>query len=268
MAPPPCRVERCSDRTPRVLPSPLKCLDQNGRHELSPISPAMEWGLHPTGLPSRDATPTERWRSSEGSSPIPDLRDRPCAGGLSRMCWAFCTRDCCFPGAATHSHHVDASVQPSAPPATLPRHQFRSARYRPPAIRISSCDSSPRRDRPSPRAEPPALAWTSSRLAFRCSRGSRAFRSLASRRGCVRSSQPTVSDAISSAAARLDLARRRHHAPDTRRLQRPREAELVGSSYAVLAAARVAARATPTPHDRVGDRPYLPLKPDDNLHMV
>jgi hypothetical protein len=66
----------------------------------------------------------------------------------------------------------------------------------------------------------------------------------------------------------LDLARRRHHAPDTRRLKRPREAELVGSSYAVVAAARVAARATPTPRDRVGDRPYLPLKPDDNLHMV
>src|SRR3954454_19425156 len=44
MAPPPCRVERCCDRTPPVLPSPSNCADQT---EISPISPSVQWGLHP-----------------------------------------------------------------------------------------------------------------------------------------------------------------------------------------------------------------------------
>src|SRR5215212_9705437 len=47
MAPPPCRVERCCDRTPPVLPSPSKCADQT---EISPISPSVQWGLHPKCL--------------------------------------------------------------------------------------------------------------------------------------------------------------------------------------------------------------------------
>src|SRR3954452_3940303 len=44
MPPPPCRVERCCDRTPPVLPSPSNCADQT---EISPISPSVQWGLHP-----------------------------------------------------------------------------------------------------------------------------------------------------------------------------------------------------------------------------
>src|SRR3954462_15566578 len=44
MAPSPCRVERCCDRTPPVLPSPSNCTDQT---ETSPISPSVQWGLHP-----------------------------------------------------------------------------------------------------------------------------------------------------------------------------------------------------------------------------
>src|SRR5215218_3915330 len=50
MAPPPCRVERCSDHTSPLLPSPSKCAYQT---EVSLISPTVQWGLHLTGLESR-----------------------------------------------------------------------------------------------------------------------------------------------------------------------------------------------------------------------
>src|SRR3954469_4366468 len=49
MAPSPCRVERCIDRTPPDLPSPSKCAD---RTEVSAISPSVQWGLHLTGFHS------------------------------------------------------------------------------------------------------------------------------------------------------------------------------------------------------------------------
>src|SRR3954468_5345589 len=50
MPPPPCRVERCCDRTPPVLPSPSNCADQT---EISPISPSVQWGLHPKRIRDR-----------------------------------------------------------------------------------------------------------------------------------------------------------------------------------------------------------------------